>query len=306
VVTSGPRGAFSNVLRRVGMRTHRIVGGLVLVTFVAACGLTSEQRAVATQLGHAAQSSGDFASDQFPKLRQMVISMNETDVEIGGTRKPGELDKNFSASTVAIRVQAARALASYGELLIALVTETQAAELQQASNDFVSSVKSISGKRLSDAQLDAIGSIVDQARGWIVEYKRAKAIKAIVPQAAPEVEHLCDLLIKDFSQTGMNLSQQVDATAQRLRGDIDVALAEKDTSFAERSAAMQGQILAEQADAELTLVNAQAIQALRALKTANRDLVKALTEQQYNAADIENLGAQINMLASAIKTVSGR
>ena len=288
------------------MQLHQIVIALAWATVLSACGLTGEQRSAAMQLGHAAQSSGDFASGQFPKLRQMVISMNVTDVEIGGTGKPGELDKNFSASTVAIRVQAARALASYGELLVALVTETQAAELQQASNDFVSSVKSISGKRLSDAQLDAIGSIVDQAGGWIVEYKRAKAIKTIVPQAAPEVEHLCDLLINDFSQTGMNLSQQVDATAQRLRGDIDVALAEKDTSFAERSVAMQGQTLAEQADAELTLVNAQAIQALKALKTANQDLVKALTEQQYNAADIENLGAQINMLATAIKTVSVR
>ena len=60
------------------------------------------------------------------------------------------------------------------------------------------------------------------------------------------------------------------------------------------------------ADAELTVVNAQAIQALKALKTANQDLVKALTDQQYNAADIENLGAQINMLATAIKTVSAR
>ena len=288
------------------MQLHQIVIALAWATLLSACGLTGEQRNAAMQLGHAAQSSGDFASDQFPKLRQMVISMNVIDVEIGGTRKPGELDKNFSASTVAIRVRAARALASYGELLIALVTETQAAELQQASNDFVSSVKSISGKRLSDAQLDAIGSTVDQVGGWIVEYKRAEAIKAIVPQAAPEVEHLCDLLINDFSQTGQNLSQEVDATAQRLRGDIDLALAEKDTSFAERSAAMQGQTLVEQADAELTVVNAQAIQALKALKTANQDLVKALTDQQYNAADIENLGEQINMLATAIKTVSAR
>ena len=131
-------------------------------------------------------------------------------------------------------------------------------------------------------------------------------MRVIYASGSTQVEHLCDLLINDFRQTGMNLSQQVDATAQRLRGDIDVALAEKDTSFAERSAAMQGQTLAEQADAELTLVNAQAIHALKALNTANQDLVKALTEQQYNAADIENLGAQINMLATAIKTVSAR
>ena len=131
-------------------------------------------------------------------------------------------------------------------------------------------------------------------------------MRVIYASGSTQVEHLCDLLINDFRQTGMNLSQQVDATAQRLRGDIDVALAEKDTSFAERSAAMQGQTLAEQADAELTVVNAQAIQALKALKTANQDLVKALTDQQYNAADIENLGEQINMLATAIKTVSAR
>ena len=131
-------------------------------------------------------------------------------------------------------------------------------------------------------------------------------MRVIYASGSTQVEHLCDLLINDFRQTGMNLSQQVDATAQRLRGDIDVALAEKDTSFAERSAAMQGQTLAEQADAELTLVNAQAIHALKALKTANQDLVKALTDQQYNAADIENLGEQINMLATAIKTVSAR
>ncbi len=279
------------------------IAGLILL---AGCGLTNQQRDAATRLGNASEQIGDAASDEFLKLRDTAIAMNKIDVEIGGSRDYKELDKNFDAKTIAVRVQAAQALASYGKLLTALVTATEADQLKTAANDFVSSVKGISGKKLSDSQLEALGSIVQEIGSWIVECKKAKALEKIVPEAAPQVDQLCDLLIEDFSANDLHLAQGADATILRLRGDIDVALADKHAPFAERAAAVEGEMLADDADARLKLVDAQTVESLKKLKCANAQLVLALSNKEYDLADIEQLGKQMKELASSIKTLSGR
>src|SRR5207253_4428091 len=96
--------------------------------------------------------------------------------------------------------------------------------LKKASDDFVNNVTSVSDKKLSDAQLEALGEIVRQIGSWVVEYKKAQAIKAIVPQVKPDIDAICDLLGADLDPKGGHFAQEVDATIIRLEGDLDTPL----------------------------------------------------------------------------------
>ncbi len=266
------------------------------------CGLTTEQCQNVSNVGEAAQQVGEFAANEFPTLRNEFIAINKIDAAIDGTREHNDLAKPLTVEAIAVRVSAAKWLTSYGALLEALVTKTQASELANASNDFISSTGSIPGERMTNDQLDPVMALALLGDS-LIKYRKAQAIKLLVPLAADDVNRLCDLLSNDFNPMKSNVAAAEFLAIMRLRVDADYALRAKATPFAERVAALDGVILANESNARLELADAQAAKAVETLKKANQQLVLDLKNEPYSLHDVKTLGTQLKDLAANVRTL---
>jgi hypothetical protein len=288
-----------------GGRLRAALGvGMLLV--LSGCGLTGAQREATARFARATAGLGEYTAKEFAGLRGMTIEMNTYDIAIGGTANPNDLDESLNPDRIAARVAAATALSSYGQLLLSLVEETQEAELKAASDNFVSSFRNVSGKRLSDTQLDALGTLVQEVGGLLVERKKAIAVRRIVKDAKPDVDTVCDLLIQDFRRTGLAVAQGVDVTLKRLKGDAIVALATQGVDYRSRLVAAEAYRLSGDADGRLNVLGAQAAKTLTTLKAANAQLAAAMEDDRVSISDIRALGAQIKELADATRALTGK
>ena len=279
---------------------------LSLLFLLSGCGLTGTQQQAAARFARASAGLGEFTAKEFSGLRELTIEMNTRDVVIDGEAKLTNLDESLSPDAVSARISAATALSSYGQLLLSLVEETQGAELKAASDDFVGSFKRVSGKTLSDDQLEALGTLVQGIGGLLVEYKKAKAVKRIVKEAKPDVDKICDLLIADFNRTGLGVGQGVDVTITRLKADVDYALATPGVDHQRRLVAVEAFKLADDAKNRLNVLGSQAVKTLTTLKSANQQLASAMENDESSIADIQALGKQIKELADAARALSGK
>jgi phosphoglycolate phosphatase-like HAD superfamily hydrolase len=164
----------------------------------------------------------------------------------------------------------------------------------------VDSFKNVSNKKLSDTQLDSLGTVVQGIGGLIVEHKKAHAVKKIVLDTQGDVDVVCDLLIADFGSTGLGLGQGLNVTIKRLKGDADIALAQTN-NFQDRLIAIEGYRLAETNKAKLDTVVKKARQLLIDLKKANSQLAGALQDDKQSISDIRAMGAKFKELRDALR-----
>ncbi len=288
--------------------THARVTAALLALLIGAfgCGLTVAQQEATRKFGWASITVGEFTMSELPRMRETTMVLNTASVSIGGTADPGDLDGPADPNTIPTRVLAAEALASYGRLLVALVEETQAQELQKAADEFVASAARASESDLSDAQLQAAGRIVTAIGRRIVEYEKSRALKAIVPEYRPVIDELCDLLRLDFLKTGLRLAQGLDVAAVRLQADADIVLADRRAPETQRAAAAEALRMADVARARTDIVYREAVQALDALKKANAQLVEALASDQFGIADVQAFAHEAQGLHAAAMALSGR
>ncbi|MGR9074245.1 MAG: hypothetical protein ACU833_14390 [Gammaproteobacteria bacterium] len=269
------------------------------------CGLNPVQKEGVSRFAKASGGLGEFSAVSLSQYREATIEMNTLDNIIRSQVKTVDLDESFDVEDIAARISAATALTSYGRLLMALVENTQEAELKDASDEFVDSFRNVSGKKLNDDQLESLGILVQRLGGLFVEYKKAKAVKKIVLDTEKDVDLLCDLLIADFSRSDLGLMQGFDDTIKRLKVDADIALAEA-TGQGERELAMGAYRMAVSNEAKLNTVITQAVQTLNALKKANSQLAAALREDSNSISDIRAMGAEFKELSDAIRVFAGQ
>ena len=248
---------------------------------------------------------GDFAASEFSHMRAATIDMNVASVAIGGKADKDNLDEAFKPKVVIERVKSAQALSDYGKLLLQLVNETQQDELRQASNNFVDSFKSVDGNKLSAAQYEGLGQLVQEIGTLWMEADKADAVKKIVPAAADDVDRLCSLLIKDFDPTQLNLSQGFEATISNLIVDSAIALKDQNATFENRLIASEGMKQASQERDHLNQISSQAVATLKQMQAANAQLKAALENDSLSIEDIKSLGREVNSLKIAAMALSG-
>ena len=187
-------------------RWCRLVTLALLLGTFAGCALTAKQKAAVSQFSGSAATLGDVTSSQLLAMRDDTVKMTIERLLLGGKSKnpnlgdQTSLDRGFDVERVETISGATRALAAYGKSLAALVDDTQSADLKAASNEFVASLGRVptAKEHLSDEQLQAIGTVVEEVGGLWIEWKRQQAVTTIVNNSKDAVEHLCDLLGKDF------------------------------------------------------------------------------------------------------------
>jgi hypothetical protein len=285
----------------LGMRRPAL---LVLALTLSACGLTATQRGAVRNFSQATAAFGEVSAGELARMRDATIRMNAARAELA---PPGEtvgpLEGAFTADAVAVRAQAAGTLAAYGELLQALVDDTQEQELATASDRFVASVRGL-GKyqTLSEAQLASIGKLVQIGGRLVVEAMKKKALERIVPEADPQVAVLCDLFAADFDPDGARLGTQFLLAADLLRTDAGTVM-RRARDPERRAAATAAYRLAIESQARRDAVLARASAAAGELKAANHALAGAIASDAITREDLEQYAATVQALVETIKVL---
>jgi hypothetical protein len=278
------------------------------------CGLTAHQRAAIGQFSRATAAVGETTADELARMRQGTIQANSATLIIMGEDRPaaGEttprralitpatVERQFTVENTSRVAHAARALQSYGELLQALVEDTQAQELRKAADSFVSNLRSVPMVSLQDKEADAITAAVYAIGRTVVEAKKARAVKTIVPTAAPHVNTITTLLTREFDpdQDG-SLASAFRGAAERLRGEGAVAFRDA-RSPADRAVILPGWEYGRAASVRSDEIHKRSSQALAAIQKSHALLVQALEHGRWGVEDVK--GA-VDEFGKEIRTV---
>jgi len=279
------------------------LGGLILVT-ATGCGLTVEQKAAVSRFSRSTAAVGETTSNEMIRMRGMVIQMNAASYVIMGkvtdpsldAPKLTDLDHNFTVSNVDTVVQAATALQAYGELLQALVDDTQQKELKSAAESFVASVKTVPGAKLSADQGDLIAVAIEQLGGLYIEWKKKKAVKTIVTQAKDAVTGVCQLLATEFDpQQADALGSQFQKVTVRLQAEASHLA--RSTSITDRSVALTAYQLSVEARKRREEIFSKISRAAGGIRDTNHSLVSALATDTWAFEDAKATATMIKAIA---------
>ncbi|MDH4304864.1 MAG: hypothetical protein OEV53_12460 [Nitrospira sp.] len=282
-----------SVFKKIGRRT---VIGLCLAVTLSACGLTVKQKAALDHFGAATQDFSTSAQTEFQKSRQDVIEMNRARFELGDSRvKLTELDRLLTKDRVQTRVAALQALEDYAVLLRKLIGTVSEGELLEASNSFVSNLRTIKGVSFSEEQAEGIGKAVAAVGGLYVERKRARAVRQVVEMANEPILTVLDLVKHDFDpkSTGWNagyrlMTTELDGHALKVGGSVSL------NDLTAKHLVLKAQAMAAENATRFDLVSSEITGLASAVAEAQQNL-----RQVLSASDVSPEG--VNQLAKKVR-----
>lgn len=286
------------VLRRTN--AWRSIAGLVMAVGLSGCGLTVQQKAA---LDHFASATHDFstlAQTEFQKSRQDVIEMNRYRFELGDPRvKATELDQLLTRDRAETRIMALQALEDYAVLLRKLVGAVPEAELLEASNSFVTNLRSIKGVSFSDQQAEGIGKAVAAVGGLYVEHKRARAIREVVDTANEPIVTVIDLVKRDFDPATMGWNSAYKLMATELDGratKVGASVVADDLTA--KQSVLRAQAMAAENTTRFDLVSSEIVKLASAVADAQKNLRLVLNPSSLNTESIDQLANRVREFKS--------
>jgi ribosomal protein L17 len=282
---------------------------LLIAASLTGCGLTSKQIIKAQSFGTATTYIGKLGEEEFVNIRNEIIEMNKELVSIDNTKTASDLvfDRPTSPEETATRIAAAKALRSYGELLVKLATEDRTENLEKVANSLINNTSAALKKDLSDEKKGAINKIFVGLGSFWVEKKKADAVREIIPAYEQAVNELADMLTKDFSvdDDALGYLKAYDTTAKRLKNaSMRLVNAGDKYSVLERDRAVQGLVLSEKAITRANEISKKTKEAISGLKKANIELVKVIKEEAYSTDDIKEYAKQIQELVNMYQVLT--
>ncbi len=288
----------------------------VLVSILTGCALTATQKSAVSSFSNSASAVGDVTSSELKAMRDGAVKMTTERLLLDGKNKynklgdQASLDRGFDLKTVETVSGATQALAAYGKSLAALVDDTQSAELKAASNEFVASLGRVptAKEHINDQQLEAIGTVIQGVGGYWIEWKRKQAVEKVVEHSQKAVEHLCDLLIRDFNPgDGKDVKPgwvvfQLGAIEEPLMTAATIALKEGRT-YNDRKVALEAFRLAHDSRMRRTEVLKRIADAATAMKKANNALAQAVANSTWSFQDIQDFAQKAQSLKMAVKII---
>ena len=288
-------------------RAFSLAVALLLLT---GCALSARQKAAVSQFSDSAATLGDVTSSQLKAMRDGTVEMTKQRLLLAGRSRDANLgdqtslDRGFEVSRVETVSGAAQALAAYGKSLAALANDSQSAELQAASHDLVASLGRVpeAKEKLSDKQLEAIGTVVQEVGGLWVEWKRKEAVTTIVREVRPAVDRLCDLLARDFAPRSGWVALQLQVIEDPLIAEATNVLYDG-RSYDERKRASDAIDLVHGNRMRRTEVLQRVSDAAAAMKKANAALAQAVESSAWSAQDIQAFAERAQSLRAAVKII---
>jgi len=300
-------------MRRDGLGLVAALSLTILVSGCSALGLTASQKAAIGEFSRATAAIGETTQGELTEMRARMIQTNEQLFILRGSATnlaPNDpLDGKLSVSTIAVVVAAATALQGYGEMLEALVEDTQAKELQTAAGKFVTSLSKVPNVNLSAGASDAISAVIVFAGERYIEAKKARALKVIVPETRPAIDRICDTLASDFDWQSNGLAADLDTSNQLLQSAassavLDTAGGTATAAVNARSVALPALQYAVQGRVRRDEVQQRVSTSVTAIKKANAALADALASDRWSLEDVKAAASQAGALKPAIKELS--
>lgn len=290
---------------------------VVLLGISSGCALTNNQKMAVSQFSASAATLGDVTSAELGAMRENTVKMTMERLLLSGKSKDPRLgdqtslDRGFELKRVETVTAATTALAAYGKSLAALVDDTQSAEFKTASNAFVASLGHVPTTKdyIDDQQLEAIGTVMQDVGGFWIEWKRQQAVKVIVAAAQKSIEHLCDLLIRDFNPGNDRgegkgwITLQLQIVEDPLMAEATNGLYDSRT-YHDRQPALKAFRLAHDSRMRRTEVLQRVMDGAAAMKLANAALVHALANSTWSFHDIQDFSQKVRSLHIAVTTVA--
>jgi hypothetical protein len=278
----------------------------LMLCFGSGCALTAKQKAAISQFSDSAATLGDVTSSELKAMRDGTVNMTIERLLLSGKSKDPNLgdqtslDRGFELKRVETVSGATQALAAYGKTLTALVDDTQSAELNDASHEFVASLGRVpeARKRLTDEQLEAIGSAIQEVGTLWVDWKRKQAVTTIVKESQQAVDHLCDLLIRDFDPKRGWVALQLQVIEDPLIAEATNALYDG-RNYNDRKIALEAFRLAHGNRMRRTEVLTRVVDAAVAMKQANIALARAVDHPGLSIQDIRSFAERARSLKNA-------
>lgn len=298
----------------------RLILAVSLMLLGAGCGaggLTASQKAAIGEFSRATAAVGETTQAELADMRARMIRTNEARLILRGPQPDlsptSSLDGNLTVGNLVVVVAAATAIQRYGEMLEALVENTQSKELRGAAEKFVASVQQIPNVTLSAGASDAIGAVIVFAGERIVEAEKAHAIKQIVPKTKPAIDQICDTLTRDFDYQQAGLAADLSAATEALHGAASVAFqnmpppgdaAATQAAISARAVSLLGLQYAVQGRVRRDEILARISNAAAAIKKANASLADALENDRWTLEDVKEMVGEAKDLKPAIKELS--
>lgn len=280
------------LLKRIGWQS---ILCLVAVAILSACGLTAKQKAALDSFAVATQDFSMGAQAEFHKNRQDVIEMNRFRFELGDSRvKLAELDRLLTRDRVQTRVVALQALEDYATLLRKLVGAVPEGELLEASNSFVSNLRTVKGVSFSDEQAEGIGKAVAAVGGLYVEHKRAHAVREIVETANEPVLSVVNLVKRDLDPKEVGWNAGYKLTALELEGyALKVGGPVPPHDLVSKYLVSKAQTMAAENAARFDLVSSELIDLASGVAQAQQNLRQVLNVSDFNADNVHQLASKV-------------
>ena len=304
------------------MNSHsvRVIAVVSLMFLASGClGLTASQKAAIAEFSRATAAVGETTQTELTEMRERMIRTNQERLILRGPSRDldvaSALDGTLTVGNVSVVVAAATALQGYGEMLEALVEDTQTKELHGAAEKFVTSLKQVPNVSLSPGASDAISAAIVLGGQVLIDAKKARAIKAIVPETRPAIDQICDTLTRDFDYKTAGLAADLGAATEALHGAASAAF--QDTPRGGDAAVAQAAIFARavslaslqyaiQGRTRRQEVLARISAAAAAIKKANAALADALEHDRWTLEDVKGLVGDAKALKPAITELSKR
>ena len=141
--------------------------------------------------------------------------------------------------------------------------------------------------QLSDKQMEAMGTVIQEVGGLWIEWKRKQAVTVIVGESQKAVEHLCDLLIRDFDPDKGWVAKQLQVVEDPLMAEATNSLYDGLT-YNDRKIALEAFRLAHSSRMRRTEVLKRVTDSAIAMKKANGALAQAIKNSAWSFQDIQD------------------
>jgi hypothetical protein len=266
---------------------------LLLSCFLTGCGLTLQQRTAVLKFSNASRNFAGVTANEFIQSRADVLEMNTLRAKLKDTNVDMEkLDAPLTAERVKERVDAAKALQRYAELLQTLANSSKKEELKVASDAFVTNLRRVRGISLSDEKAGAVGSAVQLVGGLIIERMRAKAVGRVVVSADGSIRQLLDLIERDFSPDEEYWSLGYDLVISALKRSA--AVAEKSVDQADLSSlaiCAEARALAGKNKTRSATVSGEILDMIKKLRTSQAELLYVVQAKGISTERIDEFAA---------------
>jgi hypothetical protein len=283
---------------------------ILLAALGLGCGLTAKQKLALATFSHSAATVGEVTASEMKTFREQGIQANtqvllfKGESPVANLPKLDSLDRGYELKRIQAVTDAAGALAAYGQTLGALAGDTPTADLKKASTDLLHSLGQVPEVKaqVSQSQMDAVGTVIQDVGGFWIEYKRRQAALALVDRFGPAVDRLCDRLIQDFSsgptQARGWVYLQLQVTQERLEvaahGHFSTV-----ATYADRKLAMDAYLLTQDLKSHRDEVCGKISEAAAAMKKANAALQQSIHQDTPSPDDLMDLAAKAQALKAA-------